>query len=59
MSDTVCFKECEYTIEEGIRVKLDLYLSRPLLNRHTVQLQYDDITASSSKSFIQFYYVHS
>ena len=54
----MCFKECDYTVEEGARVTLDLYLSRPLLDRHTVQLQYDDMTASSSKSFIQFYYVY-
>ena len=51
----MCFKECDYTVEEGADITLDLTLSRSLHNRHTVELKYDDLTASSSKSFYNVY----
>ena len=50
--DIVCFKEPEYSTNEGTSITLGLTLSRPLPTPLTVQLEYNDIHTTISKSFV-------
>ena len=47
--DIVEFKQKEYFVEEGDRIKLELTLSRPLQRTITVQLEFSPVLPTTSK----------
>lgn len=49
--DTVCFGMSEYRVREGNRAQLEVVLSKPLSSAITVQLRYNNILTTNSKSY--------